>query len=61
MLIVQRAEPDGVATKGTKPGKTRRVPVADHVLPIIRELREGRERDDLLCITPTGHQFVGMS
>jgi integrase len=57
MLIVQRAEPEGVATKGTKSGKTRRVPVADRVLPIVRELREGRESDDLLCVTATGHQL----
>jgi integrase len=57
MLIVQRAEPEGVATKGTKSGKTRRVPVADRVLPIVRELREGGEPDALLCVTETGHQL----
>jgi integrase len=56
-LIVQRAEPEGVATKGTKSGKTRRVPVADRVLPIVRELVEGREQDALLCATETGHQL----
>ena len=57
MLIVQRAEPEGVATKGTKSGKTRRVPVADRVLPIIRELCEDREQDALLCVTETSHQL----
>jgi integrase len=57
MLIVQRAEPEGVATKGTKSGKTRRVPLADRVLPIVRELCEGRKQDDLLCVTETGHQL----
>ena len=57
MLIVQRAEPEGVATKGTKSGKTRRVPVADRVLPIVGELREDREQDALLCVTETGHQL----
>ena len=57
MLIVQRAEPEGVATKGTKSGKTRRVPVADRVLPIVRELVEGRGQDALLCATATGHQL----
>ncbi len=57
MLIVQRAEPEGVATKGTKSGKTRRVPVADRVLPIVHELRAGREPDALLCVTATGHQL----
>jgi integrase len=57
MLIVQRAEPEGVAIKGTKSGKTRRVPVADRVLPIVRELRAGREQDALLCVTATGHQL----
>ena len=57
MLIVQRAEPEGVATKGTKSGKSRRVPVADRVLPIVRELCEDREQDALLCVTETGHQM----
>jgi integrase len=57
MLIVQRAEPECVAIKGTKSGKTRRVPVADRVLPIVRELRAGREQDALLCVTATGHQL----
>jgi len=57
MLIVQRAEPEGVATKGTKSGKTRRVPVADRVLPIVRELVEGQGQDALLCATATGHQL----
>lgn len=31
-LVVQRAEPEGVATKTTKSGRSRRVPVADRVL-----------------------------
>ena len=57
MLIVQRAEPEGVATKGTKSGKARRVPVADRVLTIVRELRLRRDQDDLLCVTETGHQL----
>ena len=58
MLIVQRAEPEGVATKGSKSGKTGRVPVADpRPLPIIRGLREGRKQDHLLCVTATGHQL----
>ena len=57
MLIVQRAEPEGVAVKLTKSGKTRRVPVADRVLPIVRELIEEREPDALLCVTETGHQL----
>lgn len=57
MLIVQRAEPEGVATKGTKSGKTRRVPVADRVLPIVHALGDGREPDALLCVTSSGHKL----
>jgi integrase len=57
MLIVQRAEPEGLAARVTKSGKTRRVPVADRVLQIVRELREGGEPDALLCVAETGHQL----
>ena len=36
VLVVQRAEPQGVQVKGTKSGRSRRVPVADRVLPLVR-------------------------
>ncbi len=38
MLVVQRAEPEGVPTKGAKSGRTRRMPLADRVLPSVRAL-----------------------
>ena len=43
VLVVQRAEPEGVQVKGTKSGRSRRVPVADRVLPLVRSLAAGRE------------------
>jgi integrase len=54
VLVVQRAEPEGVEVKGTKSGRSRRVPVADRVLPLVRSLTAGREADDLLCVTTSG-------
>ena len=57
VLVVQRAEPEGVRVKDTKSGRSRRVPVADHVLPIVRSLAAGREADDLLCVTSSAHQL----
>ena len=57
LLVVQRAEPEGVTTKVTKSGKSRRVPVADRVLSIVRALAANRQPDDLLCVTSTGHKL----
>ncbi len=57
MLVVQRAEPEGVPTKGTKSGRTRRMPLADRVLPVVRSLVADREGDDLLFVTDSGHQL----
>ena len=57
VLVVQRAEPEGVRVKGTKSGRSRRVPVADRVLPLVRSLAAGREADDLLCVTASGHRL----
>jgi hypothetical protein len=36
ILVVQRAAPEGVEIKSTKSGKTRRVPIANRVLPLVR-------------------------
>ena len=55
VLVVQRAAPEGVQVKTTKSGKSRRVPVADRVLPLVRGLAVGREPGDLLCVTSSGH------
>ena len=56
-LVVQRAEPEGVATKTTKSGRSRRVPVADRVLPLVRAMTTGREADAPLFVTASGHRL----
>src|SRR3954451_17121115 len=45
VLVVQRTEPEGVRVKSTKSGRSRRVPVADRVLPIMRALVVDRDAD----------------
>jgi integrase len=57
VIVVQRAEPEGVRVKGTKSGRSRRVPVADRVLPIVRSLAAGRLADDRLFVTASEHQL----
>jgi integrase len=57
LLVVQRAAPEGVRVKVTKSGKSRRVPVADRVLPLVQALTVGRAADDLLFVTSSGHQL----
>ena len=57
VLVVQRAEPEGVAVKGTKSNKSRRVPIADRVLPLVREFAVGRPAEERLCVTGSGHQL----
>lgn len=57
VLVVQRAAPEGVQVKVTKSGKSRRVPVADRVIPLVQALTVGRCADDLLCVTSSGHQL----
>ena len=56
-LVVQRAEPEGSEVKTTKSGRSRRVPVADRVLPIVRTMAAGREAEDPLFVTATGHRL----
>jgi integrase len=57
VLIVQRAEPEGVRVKSTKSGRSRRVPVADRILPIVRALALDREADAPLFVTASGHRL----
>jgi integrase len=56
-LIVQRASPEGVETKSTKSGRRRLVPVADRILPLIRDLAQDRDADAPLFVTATGHRL----
>jgi integrase len=56
-LVVQRAEPEGVDIKSTKSGKSRRVPVADRILPLVRAMSAGRDADEPLFVTATGHRL----
>lgn len=57
VLLVSRAAPEGVDAKVTKSGKTRRVPVADRVLPIVLGCADGKGPEDLLFTTRSGHQL----
>lgn len=47
----------GGGDEGTKSGKTRRVPVADRVLPLVRALAVSRAPEDALFVTGSGHQL----
>jgi integrase len=57
ILVVQRAEPEGVEIKSTKSGRTRRVPIADRVLPLVRAMAVDRDADARLFVTESGHQL----
>ena len=57
LLVVERAEPEGVQVKVTKSGRGRRVPVADRILPIVQELGQAKSSDSLLFVTQSGHQL----
>lgn len=56
-LLVRRSAPEGVGTKSTKGRRTRRVPLADRVLPMVRQLVEGKQAGDLLLTTARGGQL----
>lgn len=56
-IYVRRAAPEGGEAKRTKSGKTRLVPLADRILPIVRELMAGRTQADLLFATVSGHKL----
>jgi integrase len=57
ILVVQRAEPEGVEIKSTKSGRTRRVPIADRILPLVRAMAIDRDADTRLFVTESGHQL----
>ena len=47
VLLVSRAAPEGVEAKVTKSGKSRRMPIADRVLPLVKACAEGKDPDDI--------------
>jgi integrase len=53
-LMIRRAAPEGVGTKSTKGRRSRRVPLADRVLPIVLRMAEGKKPGDLLFTTARG-------
>jgi integrase len=53
-LLVRRSAPEGVETKSTKGRRSRRVPLANRVLPIVQELAAGKEPDQLLLTMAGG-------
>ena len=57
LLVVQRAAPEGIEVKVTKGGRARRVPLADRVLPLVRDLARERDGDELLLVTESGHRL----
>lgn len=56
-LHVRRAAPEGGEAKRTKSGKSRMVPLADRILPIVRDLARGRAAHELLFVTATNHRL----
>lgn len=57
LLVVQRAAPEGIEVKGTKGGRSRRVPLADRILPVVQALARDKDGEDLLFVTDSGHQL----
>lgn len=53
-LMVRRSAPEGVGTKSTKGRRSRRVPVANRVLPIIDQMAQDKTSKDLLLTTRRG-------
>jgi integrase len=56
-IYVRRAAPEGGEAKRTKSGKSRMVPLADRILPVVRDMMTGRTSRDLLFVTATGHRL----
>ena len=56
-LLIRRAAPEGVGVKSTKGRRSRRVPIANRVLPLVNDLAAGKEPGDLLFTTAGGAQL----
>lgn len=53
-LLIRRSAPEGVPVKATKGRRSRRVPIANRVLDIVRSLAESRAPGDPLLTTAGG-------
>ena len=56
-LVIRRAAPEGVGVKSTKGRRSRRVPLANRVLPLVLAMAEGKDPGDLLFTTQGGAQL----
>jgi integrase len=56
-LLVRRSDPEGVGRKATKGRTSRRVPLANRVLPLVRGFAHGKAPGDLLLTTAQGAQL----
>jgi len=53
-LLIRRSDPEGVGVKSTKGRRSRRVPLANRILPIARQMAAGKDPADLLLTTENG-------
>lgn len=53
-LVVRRNQPEGIDRKRPKGGRSRRVPLANRILPIVRALARGKAPHELLLTTTRG-------
>jgi integrase len=53
-LLIRRAAPEGIDVKSTKGRRSRRVPLANRVLPLVLAMAEDKEPGDLLFTTRGG-------
>jgi integrase len=56
-LLIRRASPEGVGVKSTKGRRSRRVPLANRVLPLVLAMAEDKQPADLLLTTAGGAQL----
>ena len=61
MLHVIRNQPEGSSVKAPKSGKTRKVPIPDYLVPVIRRVAAGKRPSDLLFTSPRGAQLYRTS
>ncbi len=53
-LLIRRSAPEGIGTKSTKGRRSRRVPLANRVLPIVRGMLVAKDPGELLLTTAGG-------